>query len=80
MNLQGTCFFYLIKGPFKGLGVFFFQVTFFLGGLPGLDNTPSHRPPQPPSQGCGKEALVLINKGTRCFAREFHPDKVPHPC
>lgn len=28
-------------------------------------------PPQPLGQGCGKEALVLINMETRCFAKGY---------
>ncbi|PIO26029.1 hypothetical protein AB205_0160170, partial [Aquarana catesbeiana] len=36
-------------------------------GLPDSDKPPTRRPTQPPAKGCGDEALLPINMGTRCF-------------
>ncbi|PIO41076.1 hypothetical protein AB205_0021830 [Aquarana catesbeiana] len=35
------------------------------GGFQNPISPPAHRPPQPPSKGCGDEALLPINMGTR---------------
>lgn len=51
-------------------------VGVWISGAPNL-NSPLQRPPHPPGQGCGEEALVPINTGTKYFSRKGFLSKVP---
>lgn len=56
-----------------GEGHYLRALLYLKGKLPDSDKLLAHRPPQPPVQGCVEEALLLINKGTRCTAKEVPP-------